>query len=60
MREEVKRVIGKNSMKFDHLVDLNYTEMVIKETLRLFPLAPILLRRLTGDIRLGITILFIR
>jgi len=31
-----------------------YLRMVFQETLRLFPLSPIILRQLTGDIKLGI------
>ncbi|XP_058797638.1 cytochrome P450 4C1-like isoform X2 [Phymastichus coffea] len=52
VREEIQSVIGDKSMKIEHLANLKYLEMVIKECLRLFPIGPILLRRLAGDVEL--------
>jgi len=37
---------------------MQYVRMVFQETLRLFPLSPIILRQLTGDIKLGIFIAY--
>ena len=37
----------------EHLKDLRYMEMCIKETLRLFPSVPIMGRKVTNDIVIG-------
>jgi cytochrome P450/NADPH-cytochrome P450 reductase len=39
-REEVDRVIGKESVQAKHLKELHYIEAVLRETLRLSPTAP--------------------
>lgn len=39
----------------DHLSQLNYTEMVIKETMRLFPVGPVVARTCTAPTRICIT-----
>lgn len=38
---------------YDILSKLVYTEMVIKESLRFFPVAPLIVRETTGDVPLG-------
>jgi cytochrome P450/NADPH-cytochrome P450 reductase len=39
-REEVDRVLGSNPIQIEHLSKLKYLDMVLKETLRLWPTAP--------------------
>lgn len=53
LREEIKNVVGNDSVTVEHLPELKYTELVIKETLRLYPIAPLMVRQATGDIDLG-------
>ena len=53
LRKEVKEVVGDEDMKDEHLRDLKYLEMVIRETVRLFPIAPLMVRELKGDLQLG-------
>jgi cytochrome P450 len=36
-----------------HLVNMKYLHMVIQEVLRIFPIAPTLLRKLSGDFKIG-------
>lgn len=56
VREEIKLVVGdSDSVTLEHLPELKYTEMVIKETVRLYPIAPLMVREATGDIDLGET-----
>jgi len=50
VREEVDAVCGKDDVSFDHLNDLDYTEMVIKESMRLFPPASFIGRTLYEDL----------
>lgn len=45
--------MGESELQIEHLPELKYTEMVIKETLRLYPIAPMMVRQTTGDIDLG-------
>lgn len=53
-RKEVMEVVGdKKSYTILDLNRLPYIEMVIKESLRLFPVAPYILRKVPEDFRLG-------
>ncbi|XP_023317970.1 cytochrome P450 4C1-like isoform X2 [Trichogramma pretiosum] len=53
VREEMERVVGTaSSIEMEHLNELSYTEMVIKETMRLYPIAPLMVRQARGDISL--------
>ncbi|KAL6423973.1 hypothetical protein ACFW04_009718 [Cataglyphis niger] len=44
-------------VKYEDLQHMNYLDRVIKETLRLFPVVPVIARRLTEDIKIGKNIL---
>lgn len=37
LHQELDRVLGKQNAQFEHLSDLKYTEMVVKESMRLLP-----------------------
>ncbi|XP_050299939.1 cytochrome P450 4C1-like [Anthonomus grandis grandis] len=51
---EILEVVGdEESVQLYHLPNLNYLERIIKETLRLFPIVPFLLRRTEGNIDIG-------
>lgn len=52
-RDEVNRVHSDNEISIESLTRLKILETIVKETLRLFPIAPLLVRRLSGDLRLG-------
>ncbi|XP_057334128.1 cytochrome P450 4C1-like [Microplitis mediator] len=50
VREEILDVVGANSDVYEEQVGkLTYIDMVIKETLRLFPVGPFIARRVTED-----------
>lgn len=54
MYEEVVDVIGEYGKVLpDHIRQLEYMERVIKEVLRLFPIAPIIARGVNADILIG-------
>lgn len=40
-------------VKYEDLQHMDYLDRVIKETLRLFPVVPVIARRLTEDLRMG-------
>lgn len=55
-REEILRVCGRNRMAAittEQLQNLEYLEMCIKETLRMYPSAPIVARRATANCRIS-------
>lgn len=39
---------------YELISQLNYTEMVLREAMRLFPIAPFLARKCSGDTKIGI------
>lgn len=43
-------------VKYEDLQYMNYLDRAIKETLRLFPVVPVIARQLTEDIRMGLLI----
>lgn len=43
-------------VKYDDLQHMHYLDQVIEETMRLFPTVPIIGRRLTEDIKIGMSI----
>jgi len=53
LQEEVDRVVGKELVTFDHLMQLNYTRQVIDESLRLFPPAWIIGREALSPDQIG-------
>ncbi|KAM0726633.1 Cytochrome P450 4C1 [Formica fusca] len=60
--EELLKIYGtetpkSTSIKYEDLQRMNYLENVIKETMRLFPVVPLIARKLTEDINIGEIIL---
>uniref|UniRef100_A0A182QJY3 Uncharacterized protein n=1 Tax=Anopheles farauti TaxID=69004 RepID=A0A182QJY3_9DIPT len=55
--EEMVTVLGDSCtvVENDHLTRLTYMEMVMKETMRLFPVGPVIARQCTGDVKLSNT-----
>ncbi|MET9566396.1 MULTISPECIES: cytochrome P450 [Streptomyces] len=51
--QEVSEVTGGGPTAFEHLVSLKFTRAMMRETLRLYPLAWLLTRTATTDVRLG-------
>lgn len=43
-------------VKYEDLQHMDYLDRVIKETLRLFPIVPVIARQLTEDIKMGLLI----
>lgn len=43
-------------VKYEDLQHMDYLDRIIKETLRLFPVVPVIARRLTEDLRMGLFI----
>lgn len=54
---DVKNAENRDYLNKGDLSKLELLERVIKETMRLFPLTPIVARKLTNDFELGKTIL---
>lgn len=52
VRTELHEVLGERNVTSEKLPELKYLEMVIKETLRLFPIAPLMVRELKDDVDL--------
>ncbi|XP_012269784.2 cytochrome P450 4C1-like [Athalia rosae] len=52
VRAELSEVLGEKNVTAEVLSKLRYLEMVIKETIRLFPIAPLMLRELKGEVDL--------
>lgn len=53
MLEEIKRVVGSGPVKAEHVERLVIVQQVLNESIRLFPTAPIIVRDIVEDIRLG-------
>lgn len=56
--EEQVRVFGSNGdpnipIESYHLKNMTYLHMVIEEVLRLFPVAPLILRKINNDLDMG-------
>lgn len=53
--EEIYRIFGDSNrgVTMNDLNNMTYTEMVIKETLRRFPVGPVFLRKVKEDIDLS-------
>lgn len=53
--EELQEVCDKNNMDLDNvkLSKLKYTEMCVKETMRLFPVLPFIARHSDEEIEIG-------
>ncbi|XP_071563009.1 cytochrome P450 4C1-like isoform X2 [Temnothorax nylanderi] len=52
LREEISVTFNNNKVDAQHLLSMRYFHMVYQETLRLFPIVPIISRQLIGDIKL--------
>lgn len=53
IRKEVADVVGDGVIDKEAVVKLKYIDMVIRETIRLFPVGPALGRKVTGDLKLS-------
>ncbi|XP_052871034.1 cytochrome P450 4d2-like [Anopheles cruzii] len=56
LHQEIVEIVGndlKAPVTYRNLQDMKYLEMIIKESLRLYPPAPIIARRFTEDVDLG-------
>lgn len=52
-REITKLVTDPGSITFDEIARLTYLDMCVKETLRLFPIAAMIIRKTTQDFQIG-------
>eukprot|EP00047_Mylnosiga_fluctuans_P022911 m.128916 g.128916 ORF g.128916 m.128916 type:complete len:504 (+) comp9422_c0_seq4:43-1554(+) len=52
LHAEVDRVLGGRTATFEDINELKYTLQVVKETMRLYPAAPLTSRTLTSDVEL--------
>ncbi|XP_063991403.1 cytochrome P450 4C1-like isoform X2 [Diachasmimorpha longicaudata] len=52
-REEVMSVVGDQDVNEENLANLKYLEMVIRETIRLFPIGAVIGRKTTDELKLA-------
>lgn len=50
--------ITKSAVKYDDLQHMHYLDRVIKETMRIFPPVPIIGRKITEDLKMGLFIFY--
>lgn len=57
--QEIKDVIDEDieNLTFKQLTELKYLDMCVKEVIRLFPIGPYILRKLSADVNLGKVVL---
>lgn len=53
VRAELASVVGDAPLEPSHVARLDYLDAVVKETLRLFPVIPMVMRRLRAPMRIG-------
>lgn len=53
LNEEIQQVIGDGDVTFNIINELKYLDLVIKETMRLYPPVPIIARRLHEEVDFG-------
>ncbi len=53
VRAELDRVVGRGPVRVEHLVELVFLDATIKETLRLHPIVPFVVRRLAEPMSIG-------
>ena len=53
LNEEIQQLIGDDDVSFKSINEFKYLDIVIKETLRLYPPAPIISRRLHEEVDFG-------
>ncbi len=49
LQEEIRRVAGRNNLTLEHYRDLRFTDLVVKESLRLFPPSHAIVRDAVAD-----------
>lgn len=56
LRKEIHDVLGDHDGDIDeiHIQKFKYLDMIIRETIRMYPIAPLMVRKTTGQIKLGI------
>ncbi len=57
MLEEIERVVGRGPVTADHFNDLVTVQQVLKESLRLYPTTPMLVRDIIDDVELNGTLI---
>lgn len=52
-REEVQNVMRGDEILESEMADLKYMDMIVKEIVRLFPIGPVLPRKVNADLELS-------